>query len=165
MAEQSFTVNIPVEIDSLNREVLGREIIDFIVNRTQSGLDKNNRPFKGYSDAYVDSVEFKAAGKSSTVNLSLTGDMLAELSLLRHAPGTITIGYENGTDENQQAEWMVDPQRNRATGKTRPKRDFLGIAQKDLDVLVKSFLPGEQTEETRVQREARAIINRILGGS
>jgi len=163
MAEQSFIVSIPPDISSFDREVLGNRIVDFIVARTRKGLDKNNSPFTAYSTSYKESEDFEIAGKSNKVNLTLTGDMLGELRVLRHTVGSITIGYEDGTDENLRAEWMRNPQRNSKTGSTRPARDFLGIVQSDIDKLIAETISITRPEgESRAAREARSILNRIL---
>ena len=149
----------------MGREIVGRQIVDFIVDRTQRGLGINNQPFAGYSDSYKNSDDFAIAGKSGTVDLTLTGDMLAELQVLSHSAGIISIGYPNDSDENNRAEWHRFPRPNSKTGALAPKRDFLGISEKDLKVIVDRYLsenPEIRDVENRAEREARAILNRTL---
>lgn len=165
MAQQKIDIRVPAELDGVGRQIVGQEIVDFIVSRTEKGLGINNQPFTGYSDAYKESEDFSIAGKSSTVNLTLTGDMLSDLQVLSTTTGIISIGYPNGSEENDKAEWLRSPQPNSQTGKTAPTRDFLGISQKDLDVIVGRYMaenPVIQEVENRARREARALLNRTL---
>lgn len=165
MAQQKVDIRVPVELDSVGREIVGRQVVDFIVQRTQQGLNINNKPFPGYSESYKESEEFAIAGKSSTVDLTLTGDMLTELRVLSHSPGIITIGYTDGTEENERAEWHRFPKPNKNTGALAPKRDFLGISEADLKVIVDRQLRATDQDnelESRAEREARAILNRTL---
>lgn len=165
MAQQKVDIRVPIELDSLGRRVVGEQIVDFIVARTKRGLGIDNTPFPGYSDSYKQSDDFAAAGKSSTVNLTLTGDMLSDLQVLSHSAGIITIGYTAGSEENDRATWHRQPRPNVKTGALAPTRDFLGIAQKDLDLIVGRYLadnPVEAELQTRSQREARALFNRTL---
>lgn len=116
-------------------------IVERIVDRTQQGLDVNGRPWRGkageYSKAYRDSLDFKIAGKSpGKVDLQLSGDMLAALSILDKTQRSVTIGFEPGSDENAKADGNI-----RGTyGKSKPipgkARDFLGISNRDLDKII-----------------------------
>lgn len=165
MAQQKIDIRVPIELDSLGRQVVGQQIIDFIVDRTRRGLGIDNKPFTGYSESYKQSDDFAAAGKSSTVNLTLTGDMLSDLQVLTHTAGIITIGYTEGSDENERAMWHRQPRPNVKTGALAPTRDFLGISEKDLNLIVSRYLadnPIEAELQTRSQREARALFNRTL---
>ena len=162
-SQQTFTFRVPIQLDQQARLDIGNRVVDFIRQRTEKGLDKNNRPFKGYSTSYIESLDFKNAGKSRTVDLQLSGDMLTDLDIISTTtPGFITIGYEAGTEENNRAAW----QRNN-TRPNFPKRDFLGIAQKDLDRIVNRYL-AENPIVTEIDRQtrkaARSIIDRIFGG-
>ena len=63
MPQQKVTIKIRKGYDSEQREIIGQEIIDFIVNRTKSGRDKNGNPFPGYSKSYIKSKDFQIAKK------------------------------------------------------------------------------------------------------
>lgn len=164
-SQQTFTFRVPLSLDQQARIDIGERVVDFIRERTDKGLDKNNIPFKGYSDSYVNSLDFKIAGKSrGDVNLQLTGDMLTDLQVLRTGTtGFITIGFEEGTDENDKAAW----QRNN-TRSSFPKRDFLGITQKDLDKIINKYIAENPivTESQRTaSRQARSILDRLFRGN
>lgn len=136
MAWMRTRIDLPEQLSSGDRELVLDEVTDFIRKRTQKGKDKNNKAFPRYSKDYKASLDFRNAGKSSKVNLTLSGDMLAAMDILSHKKGSGLIGYENGTEENSRAEGNIKGtygQRSSIPGK---KRDFLGIAQKDLDKII-----------------------------
>ena len=167
-SSQTVTINIPLEFDRQTRELIGEDIVDFIRQRTERGLDKNNRRFTGYSDSYANSTEFIAAGKSkSRVDLELSGDMMSDLAVLdATTAGFIVIGYRTG-ESNNKAAW----QRNNLNPNF-PRRDFLGITSKDLSNIIARYSPllNQQVQEERNRRdriaeEARKIISRIRIGN
>lgn len=111
-------------------------IVERIVNRTQQGKDKDGQKFTSYSKAYKESLDFKVAGKSNLVDLQLSGDMLAALSILDKTSRSVTIGFERGSEENAKADGNI-----RGTyGKPKPipgkARDFLGISERELKRIV-----------------------------
>jgi hypothetical protein len=147
---QRVTIKVPDYLGPDERVAVATEILDYIRERTQKkNLDKNNKPFAGYSDAYVKSLDFKIAGKSKgDINLTLSGDMLGALDILNHANGKIVIGYENGTPENAKADGNIRGTYGKAKP-TGPKRDFLGITPGDLKKILANY-PANQDNSDRV---------------
>lgn len=140
MAEQQkFSVEISEKYTSEERRAIAAEIIQRITERTrEEGKDKNNRPFKGYSDSYKNSLDFKIAGKGSSVDLTLTGEMLDAMQLLKAARGKIEIGYKAGDKINGK----VEGNRLGTYGNPRPvapARDFLGITKTDLQEILRRY--------------------------
>jgi len=136
---QRFTLDIPEHLDGAQRLQLADDIIEHIKRRTEAGKDKSGKSFPKYSRAYIESLDFKVAGKSpGDVNLTLSGDMLAALQLLGHQDGQITIGFEPGTDENARADGNV---RGAYGGEPNPRkaRDFLGIAPNELAKILRHY--------------------------
>lgn len=136
MPQQKIIVEIPKNLKPSQRLELADLVIEHIVDRTERGLDKNGRGFPKYSKEYINSLDFKNAGKSKgKVDLKLSGDMLAAIELLKHKPGELVIGFEKGTPENDKAEGNIlgsygrDPNPSKA-------RDFLGIQGKKLRELI-----------------------------
>lgn len=122
---QRFRLDAPEDFTPGMREALGKEVVEFIRRRTESGKDKNGDKFIKYSKAYINSKAFKIAGKSpSKVNLTLSGDMLIALDVLSHKSGSVLIGFEKGSEENARADGNVQT------------RDFMGIGDKDLENLI-----------------------------
>jgi len=128
-------IELPEELGAADRELVLDEVNNFIRKRSKRGLDKDNRPFPKYSKGYVESLDFRNAGKrASRVDLTLSGDMLAALDTISHKKGSGLIGFENGTGENDRAEGNIKgTYGGNPTGKIR---DFLGITDKDLERVI-----------------------------
>ena len=153
-SQQTFTFRVPLNFDIDLRSLVAEDVVTFILTRTSRGLDKNNKPFKRYSKSYVNSIDFKIAGKSKNqVNLELSGDMLTDLEILNiQTAGFITIGFIEGTEENDRAAWNRNNLRP-----SHPKRDFLGINDSDLNKIINKY--RNQADE-KIRRE-KQIRNRI----
>lgn len=103
------------------------------------GKDKDGNAFQGYSKGYKKSLDFKIAGKSSLVNLTLSKEMLSELDLISTDSESLLIGYDkNDSDLNGK----VEGNRLGTYGNKKPvtkPRDFLGIADEDLKKILKKY--------------------------
>lgn len=132
---QKFRIDAPDDFTPSMREALGREVTEFIRKRSESGKDKNNKNFPKYSKEYKESLDFKNAGKTSKVDLTLSGDMLIALDIISHSRGTILIGYENGSEENAKADGNVRGTYGKKLARSSKARDFMGITTKDLERL------------------------------
>lgn len=128
-------LSLPKGLSRSERLNIADLVIEFIVDRTQRGLDANGKRFPKYSKAYMESLDFKNAGKSKSVNLTLSGDMLAALAVLDEKDGKIVVGYEKGSDEEGRAEGNIlgsyggDPDPKKA-------RPFLGIRPNELKKII-----------------------------
>ena len=155
-SQVSQTINIkeilgrtPTEAE---KQSIGQALIDRIIERTESGKGLSGKNLKSpYSKEYADSLEFKAFGKSrGKVNMTLTGDMLASIDILRSTRDTITIGIEG----DQAAKAF-----NHQTGDTVPKRRFFGVTQKDIRTAVSNNEgPSEPAEPGSFVDRALSIL-------
>lgn len=122
---------VPIRDAALRQAIAGR-IIDQIRDRTQSqNVDKDGRPFKKYSDRYKESLAFNVFGKSDNVDMTLSGNMLADMTVLEENANRVTIGF---SDPTQNAKAF-----NHTTGDTVPRRDFFGIQKKELAQIKREF--------------------------
>lgn len=138
---QFIDIEIPPELKPGMRERLAELVIDFIAQRSEQGLDKENKPFKKYSESYTKSLDFKNAGKSAgDVDLTLSGDMLASMELLRHGRGTIRVGFEKGSEENARADGNIRGTYGQSSPIRGKKRDFLGIKKRALKDLINEVI-------------------------
>jgi len=135
MSQQKLHLDIPPDLRPRQREELADLVIEHIVERTQSGKDKDGKQFKGYSKAYMKSLDFRNAGKSKKVDLQLSGDMLAAIELLREKNGSLTIGFQKGSEENERAEGNITGSYGREANSSKA-RDFLGIKSAKLRELI-----------------------------
>jgi hypothetical protein len=113
-----------------------RRAIEAILERTNQGKDKNNKSFKPYSTRYKKSREFKIYGKTSRVNLKLSGEMQASIHPGRSSGQTVTIAI---TDPEQ-----VGKARGHINGSgPLPVRDFWGLSMKDQVSILKEIFRVE----------------------
>jgi len=169
MAEQQkFLIELSDKYSAEERRAIAAEVIQRITERTRDeGKDKNNRTFKGYSESYKGSLDFKIAGKGSKVDLTLTGEMIDSMQLLKTRPGQIEIGYKAGDEINGK----VEGNRLGTYGKPQPvapPRDFLGITKSDLqDILRRYPLRNEEKRLDSVaqvkaaERAAEDVLSRV----
>lgn len=137
MAWQKIRIPIPEDLTASQRRELGDLIVSGIKDRTEQGMGVRKagdsfrlKPFAEYSDAYLEKK--KKAGKySGNVDLTYSGEMLEGLQVLSHKKGSILVGFENGSSENDKAEW------NRS-GTSTPNRDFLGMTRSEIRAVVKA---------------------------
>lgn len=164
---QKFTLNLEGYSPS-EREAIVGDVIRTIQKRTKQGLDKDGKPFPKYTKAYTKSQDFKIAGKTSKVDLVLSGDMLDSIELLKNAPKTV-VGFERGSTENGKADGNI-----RGTyGQDSPidggkyARDFLGLTKAELKSILSKYPKGSQESRERAGREnqksssARRQVGRV----
>jgi len=155
--QQKFTVLLPLGLDEDQAEFIARDIVEFIQKRTRKGLDKDNQPFKSYSESYVDSLDFQIAGKSkSRVNLAQSGDTIESIEVLSIDGRRIEIGMEAGSDENDKMAWLIAPDNGAS-------RNPLGISGDDLQSIIDKHKSSsrEEREEERAVDEAITRSNLV----
>ena len=123
-------------LNSDQKDEVADLIIERIVNRTDQGKDKDGRKFAGYSKSYKESLDFKVAGKTNKVDLQLSGDMLAALSVLDQTSRSVVIGFERGSEENAKADGNIRGTYGKPTPDPKKARDFLGITDRELSKII-----------------------------
>lgn len=164
MAVKAENVQVDIEIPEgykpADRKLIGEAILEFIRLRTQEkGRDKNNRAFASYSKEYKESLDFKNAGKSSKVDLTLTGDMMATMDILKTAPDKIKIGFKTSDPEAGRAEGNILGTYGNKTPVQRP-RDFLGITRTDLNTILSRFKKEDKQDKAFIG----ALVSYALAG-
>lgn len=115
--------------------IIGERIIEKMLARvTEDNKGINGRQLKKpYSKAYINSAAFDAYGKSpNDINMTLTGDMLADIDVLKSTPKKIVIGF---TSDDQ-----IPKAYNHNVGDTLPKRPFFGLNEKEIKEIRQEFL-------------------------
>lgn len=160
---QKFELDLS-DYDATEREAIAVEVIDQIVKRTQNGKDKNGSSFARYSKDYKNSLNFKNAGKSGTVDLTLSGDMLDSIAILSNRGGKVVIGFEKGSTENGKADGNI-----RGTygqdHRVGPKRDFLGITEGELEKILSKYPADSEKAQKRAVKllTTRDVADRLSG--
>lgn len=147
-----FDIDIDERYSPEERKSIATEVIDFVISRTESGLDKDNNGFAKYSKSYA-----KEKGQTN-VDLTFSGEMLSELSLLREKSGSIRIGYDSEYDGMGKLEGNILSTYGNDKPVTKP-RNFLGITKKDLDNILDSYdLNDKESLDESVANEIAADI-------
>lgn len=149
-------IKIPSYLDEDERDALALEIIDKIIERTQKGKDKNGNSFPSYSKEYKESLDFKIAGKSSRVTLELSGDMLADMELIKSKKGELVIGYSSSNPSEGKAEGNIRGTYGQSSGNRSKARNFLGIEKEDLDKILSKY----KDEDKR--KKHVAIVQKLI---
>lgn len=154
-----FSVEIPKGYSPDVREAIASEIISFVRQRTLKGQDFEGAKFPGYSKAYSNSVNFRAAGKAKgKVNLMLSGDMLANIEAVKIKPTELIIGYADNSDQAGKAEGNQIGSYGKEPNSKRARR-FLGLAQDDLLKILKKYpIDNEVKSEARAQAVNEAQV-------
>ena len=135
-------LTVPKGLTKKQQAEIADLVIEYMVDRTMRGKDADGKAFKKYSKAYVESLDFKNAGKSkSKVNLQLSGDMLAAIEFMKEksGDGKIVVGIDPASEEAGRAEGNILGSYGGEPNKARA-RNFLGIdkarLQKIIDMVV-----------------------------
>jgi hypothetical protein len=150
------TIAVPTEFDQSQRELAANLIMDRIRANCANGKNRYGNSFPKYSDEYKASLDFQNGGKSSKVNLELTGDMLVSMELVSSKPGIIIIGYPASSEYAGQVEGnQIGSYGGEAnSGKARP---FLGLPQNQLDLIF-----AKVSEDTPTDVEKRSGVSSII---
>lgn len=130
---------------------MGHQIIRTIQNRTLEGIGLDGQPFAPYSERYVESREFKAAGKSPfEVNLRLTEEMISSMEVQSSEPGSVTIGFSS-LDAAKKAKWAE-------ASDNGPARKFFDVTPSELS----SILAQYAAPQSAIRNLATDILQRIF---
>lgn len=159
---QEFDLNqilgIDVSDDDGLTEAVGQFIIDKIVERTKSGRAVDGSKFAKYSESYKDSLEFKAFGKSSKVDMELSGEMLSTLTIISSKNGKIKVGWSD-SENNAKAYGNITGMEGHPTleGVT-PARNFFGMTAAEIAEMQKEFRPNFSS---KAKKNDEAIMEKI----
>lgn len=145
MAEpvQKFTITVPRNFNVTQRRQIGDLAIETIQARTAKGNKLGGGKFKAYTQSYKDSKDFKTAGKTNTVNLELSSEMMNSIEILGQGVGFVTIGYEADTFSNDKASWLIN-----STAHTI-RRPFLGLSEIETKAIIAQVQSSAQETNIR----------------
>lgn len=146
-----FKVALPEGYSPDIRQAIASEIISFVRQRTLKGIDADGGKFPGYSKGYINSVDFKATGKSKgKVNLTLSGDMLANIDIVKDKPKELVIGYDDKSDQAGKAEGNQIGSYGKSAD-PKKARKFLGLQQDDLKKILSKYPVDSAKAEARAE--------------
>lgn len=131
-------IEIPKDLGPAARERIGIELRNRMQERAENGVGVNadgtrSKQFPEYTDKYA---RQKGVGVGD-VNLILEGDMLAAMNLISHKPGSVLIGFENGTKENAKAEGNIIGSYGKPSGNPAKARNFLGLPASEIKRIIR----------------------------
>lgn len=139
-------------------EAFAQALIDRMVERTQEGRDVNGKLFPKYSNSYAQSLAFKVFGKSKgNVNMTLTGDMLASIEP-DIDQGKIKLSV-TGSDNILKAFAHMTGYKGHPVLEGKPKREFFGVSDADLEKIKRKFIPDLSKEARKNDDE---IVKKLL---
>jgi len=99
----SEDITLSKDYTALERRSIGRDIIEYLRDRTKSGRGEGGREWKGkageYSKSYKSSIDYKLKAQKGTVDLTLSGDMLTAIEVIQNKKGKLQIGIPFGASE------------------------------------------------------------------
>lgn len=171
LSQSSVTVDIDIE-KLLGESAKNRDIretfyqlaFDKMIERLDSGRDVNGKLFSKYSKAYKDSLAFSAFGKSSTVNLQLTGDMINSVQIEKQTDKIMTVGFGSDKLENAKAYAHMSGYEGHPTleGKVKP-RLFFGWSDKELKDIAKEFKPFTSVQSNVSDSALLKLLDKLVG--
>lgn len=133
-------------------------VIDEIQKRTQDKrIDKSNKPLGTYKSSYQSSLDFKIyKGKQSTVNLTLTGDMLSSMTPKKMTGTEIVIEFI-GDDNKNKAYGHISGFKGHPFIKGIQKRDFFGLPKDVEEKLMVEAIKNSRSATPQEIRELRGL--------
>lgn len=147
-----FRFTIPRGYNEATRQAIAERVLEFVKNRTLNGKDLNGKKFPKYSPAYA-----KEKGQNN-VDLFASGEMLEKMKVLKVGFNYITIGYD---DESiiPQVEGNVLGTYGQDSPIPGKARNFLGISEKDLNLIMNEFPLSDADQLVGIQENvARAML-------
>ena len=141
--QQKVTIKLPDWVDPDDRDAIGEAIVEFIRDRTETGVGVRSNGKGGWrAHTFADYSEEYAEWKGQRrVDLRLSDEMLDELSVLDTGGKGVTIGF----DGDAALQGKVEGNRLGTYGRKRPipgkDRDFLGITSSDLALILDPYKP------------------------
>ena len=154
------SIKIPIELSKATANQIAEDLIDFIIERTSTGKGKDGKSFPSYSKSYKESLDFKIAGKGSTVDLVLTGEMLDSLKVIKAESGEVIIGYDSDDEVAGRVEGNTIGSYGGSAKKSRA-RNFLGLSDKEISNVLKDY-PLDRINKMLRNTEASELA-RLIG--
>lgn len=161
MAKYSVRIPFTKSIKVKDRQKIADAFLTHIIGRTLAGYDKENDRFPQYEKNYA---EFKGVGRRD-VDLTLSGEMLDKLKILKIDPRGVEIGYSGSKELIGKVEGNILGTYGQPDPIPGKARDFLGIESGDAEIIVESYSDEDIAELTEEELDAiaREAAREILG--
>lgn len=153
MANLKTTIKIPTGLSRERKEQLAQDILSAIVLNAKLGYDKDGNRFTKYTKDYATE---KGVGVRD-VDLTLSGEMLDALKVIKIGRDYIDVGYDGRTKVSGKAEGNILGSYGRTPNPDKA-RDFLGLPEKAIKLIMQGY---ELTEEEKKQQYVEDNLDRI----
>ena len=147
---------LPKDYDDDDAQTVAEEILNFIVERTKKGYGSDGEKFPGYSPLYKASDAFKLGGKSSKVDLTLSGEMLDSLEVLEAKRGKIVFGFAKDSDMNGRADGNCRGSYGTSKDDPSKARNFMELSGKELAKIIRSLDILPRSVQNQISKDAKA---------
>ena len=147
---------LPKDYDDDDAQTVAEEILNFIVERTKKGYGSDGEKFPGYSPLYKASDAFKLGGKSSKVDLTLSGEMLDSLEVLEAKRGKIVFGFAKDSDMNGRADGNCRGSYGTSKDDPSKARNFMELSGKELAKIIRSLDILPRSVQNQIAKAAKA---------
>mgnify|MGYP003664292539 CR=1 FL=1 len=135
---------------------IAQSTVDYMRKRTANSKDALGVKFDNYSKSYKASDEFEAYNKSSTVNMKLTGDMLASIDF-KLSGNTIKFSFDDSEEEVKAYGHMTGMKGHKHLDGKTPIRLFFGISEDDFKNEILPSFRDDLRESVEVEPETPLI--------
>lgn len=140
MAWQRVRIELPPDLGPAAREAIGIALRNRMQERAEQGLGVNasgtrSKKFPDYNPEYEERKR-KSGRSTANVNLIFDGDMMAALNVISDRPGSVLIGFENGSEENAKAEGNITGSYGRSPNPSKA-RNFLGLPKAEINRIIR----------------------------
>jgi hypothetical protein len=143
-------------------ELIAEEILNFIIERTKKGKGMDGSSFPAYSSAYKKSDAFKLGGKTNKVNLTLSGEMLDSMEIIKAKNGKLSYGYSDKNDMSGRAEGNITGSYGKLQGDNGKARRFLDISPREIAKICNSIGELPEDIQLRISKAAKKEAIKIV---
>lgn len=145
------------------RAVFFEAALDKLQKRLDEGRGVDGK-LTAYSKEYKDSLAFKVFGKTNTVNMQLTGDMLTAVNELDSKPGKMKIGIDDDIEAAKAYGHMTGMKGHPTLAGKAPVRNWFGWTDKELKEIANAIKPEVSKRNTLSDEKALLLLDRLLNG-
>jgi len=144
------------------RQVFFEAAFDKLLARLDQGRGVDGR-LHAYSKSYKDSLAFAAFGKSNTVNMQLTGDMVQSITVLDSSETKLKIGIDD-TEQAAKAYGHMTGMKGHPTlaGKV-DARNWFGWKDSELIKIADAIKPEINKRDILSDAVVLKLLNKLVG--
>ncbi len=166
--EVSTEINLEQILGKLSSNESVRAVFfEAALERLQKRLDEGrgvDGKLAKYSSEYKDSLAFKVFGKTNTVNMQLTGDMLVAVNELESKGTNMKIGINDDLEAAKAYGHMTGMKGHPTLEGKAPVRNWFGWTDKELKEIANAIKPEVNSRNTISDEKALRLLDRLLNG-